>query len=395
MRAAAIAFKFSMRMLTRDCLRIAFASDSAYPWFNGGIEKRRYIIMRELAREGHEVHCFTMHRRSMPGQAFTYKGIRYHSVGEALGWEGMYRGGSRRRSIRMPLLFSLQLFWKILPYRFDVLDADSFPFLHLLPLFVYSKLRGVKFAITWHEVWSASFWRRYLRGLGILGYLVEWLSPRLADMQIANSSTTKRLLEEVLGVEPGRILVFPVAVDSEEMRRLWKKRGKVRKKEQFIVVSRLVAHKRVWLAIEAVSKTRAKLLVVGNGPDLEELKRLADKKAPGRVAFMHDLSSEQLFESIMESRAMIMPSEREGLSLVTIEALALGVPVVVADTSSLPEEVRRMCIEARESELGALLNKMLKNWKGYADKAMALRARVLEEFSAGDSGRIYEKVKKA
>ncbi len=374
-------------------MRIAFTSDNTYPWFKGGIEKRRYIIMRKLAEEGHEVHCFTMHRKGMPGHAFTYKGIRYHSVGEALGWQGMYRGGSKRRSIRMPLIFSAKLFWSILPYRFDVLDADSFPFLHLFPLFVYSKLRGIKFAITWHEVWDAQFWKRYLSGFGIIGYMIEWLSSRMADVQIANASTTRTLLERVLGVDPRRIIVFPVAVDSGEIRRLSARRP--RKKRQFIVVSRFVGHKRVGLAIEAVAETDAKLVVVGTGPDLERLKDLAEERAPGQVVFRHDLSDVELFNSVMESMALIMPSEREGLSLVTIEALALGVPVVVADTSSLPSEVKSMCIEAKEKKLGSLLNRILADSGAYSSKAMAMRGKVLSQFSGDNAGKVYEKVERA
>ncbi|MDE1854721.1 MAG: glycosyltransferase family 4 protein [Candidatus Micrarchaeota archaeon] len=371
-------------------MRIAFASDSAYPWFNGGIEKRRYIIMRKLAEEGHEVHCFTMHRKNMPGHVFTYKGIRYHSVGEALGWEGMYRGGSKRRSIRMPLIFSAQLFWKILPYRFDAVDADNFPFLHLFPLFFYSKIRGARFAITWHEVWSAGFWKRYLSGLGILGYFVEWISARMADVHIANSSTTKRLLISELGADPDKIIVFPVAVDTEEMRRY--SRIRYRKKDQFLVASRLVGHKRVELAISAIAKTKAKLLVIGTGPDEEKLVRLASEVAPGQVTFKHSLPTEQHYRSFLESRALIMPSAREGLSLVTVEALALGVPVVVANTSSLPEEVKSMCLETGEDRLGSMLNKILANSKRYENRAMGLREKVLREFSGDDAGKVYEQV---
>ncbi|MDE1873749.1 MAG: glycosyltransferase family 4 protein [Candidatus Micrarchaeota archaeon] len=371
-------------------MRLAFVSDNSYPWFNGGIEKRRYIIMRRLAREGNDIHCFTMHRKGMPGWEFAYRGIRYHCVGEALDWRGMYRGGSRRRSIRMPVLFSLQLLWKIMPYRFEAVDADEFPFLHLFPLWLYSKLRGVRFAITWHEVWSKEFWKGYLHGLGVIGYYVQWLSSRMADIHISNASTTKRLLEQELGVRSELVINFPVAVDGEEMRRYANRR--YRKKDQFIVVSRLVGHKRVWLAIDAVAQTEAKLLIVGAGPDLEKLQETAREKAPGRVVFRHSLTTEQLYRSMLESRAMIMPSAREGLSLVTIEALSLGVPVVVANTSALPEEVKRMCVQTSEKGLGLMLNKILRSGAAYERASALLRSRVLSEFSAESAGRVYGRV---
>jgi glycosyltransferase involved in cell wall biosynthesis len=370
-------------------MRFAFVSDNAYPWFNGGIEKRRYIIMRSLAKEGHEVHCFTMRHQHMPRDEFTHMGIRYHCVARAMDWEGMYRGGSARRSIRMPLLFALSILPAMLPYRFDAVDADSFPFLHLFPVWLYTRLRGVRFAITWHEVWSMEFWSHYLRGLGRLGFLAEWLSSRLADVHIANASTTKELLGSVLGVDAGRVITFPVAVDSDEVKRFT--RGRFAKRRQFVSIARLVSHKRVWLAIRAVAKTDAKLIVVGRGPDLGALAKLANEVAPGRVAFRQAVSTAALYRTLMESRALLMTSAREGLSLATIEALAAGVPVVIATTSVLPKEVRRMCVEASEEGLGRLLNEMLASDR-YAERAMRMRKSVLSTFSGDSSGSVYRKV---
>jgi len=65
-------------------LKIAFAYESAYPWFNGGIEKRRYNILRSLAKDkSNEMHMFTLYRTGMPGMEFKYEGVQYHCVGKA------------------------------------------------------------------------------------------------------------------------------------------------------------------------------------------------------------------------------------------------------------------------------------------------------------------------
>jgi glycosyltransferase involved in cell wall biosynthesis len=372
-------------------MRIAFVSDNTYPWFNGGIEKRRFIIMRKLASEGNDVHCFTMHRPGMPGREFSYKGIRYHSVGEALSWQGMYRGGSKRRSIRMPLIFAFGLLQKIFPYRFDVLDADNFPFLHLFPLYLYTRIRGTRFAITWHEVWSKKFWKRYLRGVGMVGYFVEWFCSRIGDVHIANVSTTKELMVRELGVSPSKVVVLPVAIDSDEIRSFTRKRS-YRRKKQFIVVSRLVKHKRVDLAISAVAKTRAKLIVVGIGPDLPELQELGKQLAPGRVSWLSNLPVERHYRLICESKALIMASEREGLSLVTVEALALGTPVVITTTSSLPKELRGMCIETSDVRMHELLERMLAKNAKYERASKKLQEKVIAEFSADNAEQVYENI---
>ena len=88
--------------------------------------------------------------------------------------------------------------------------------------------------------------------------------------------------------------------------------------------NRLVGPTRVGLALEAIAETDAKLTVVGTGPELEKLERLAREKARGKVTFVHGLSTRRLYREICESKALVMPSEREGLSLVALEALALG-----------------------------------------------------------------------
>ena len=328
-------------------MRIAFVSDNAYPWFNGGIERRRFIIMHRLASQGDEVHCFTLFRDGMASRDFTYDGIQYHCVGNAVGYEGMYTGGGKRRSAKMPLVFSFLLFFKILRYRFDLIDADSFPFLHIIPLYLHTRLRGERLVVTWHEVWSRAFWRSYGSDVvGNIGYFVEKLCAGLADMNIANASTTKTLMVGEFGTDPGRIVVFPAAIDKKEIVDFTAKNA-CSKEDKFAVVSRLVRHKRVGLAISAMKDLDAKLVVVGTGPELEGLKELAERQAKGKVIFKSAIGNDELSKEICTSKALLMTSEREGLSLVTLEALALGTPVVIADTSSLPSEIRGYCMSRR------------------------------------------------
>ncbi|MDE1870596.1 MAG: hypothetical protein KGH71_06570, partial [Candidatus Micrarchaeota archaeon] len=79
---------------------------------------------------------------------------------------------------------------KIWKYRFDILDADAFPFVHIPKLAAYAKLTGAKFVVTWHEVWGREYWERYLPSLGLFGYVAEKLSARVSRAAIANTSKT-------------------------------------------------------------------------------------------------------------------------------------------------------------------------------------------------------------
>ena len=129
--------------------------------------------------------------------------------------------------------------------------------------------------------------------------------------------------------------------------------------------------------------------MVGTGPELEKLERLAREKARGKVTFVHGLSTRRLYREICESKALVMPSEREGLSLVALEALALGTPVVVMDTSSIPREVRKYCIEVKEGRLGRALNAISSRYGVDEKKNEDVSREVLEEFSGDRAGKVY------
>lgn len=52
----------------------------------------------------------------------------------------------------------------------------------------------------------------------------------------------------------------------------------------------------------------------------------------------------ELYEKIKGAKLLLQMSEREGLSIIVLESLALGTPVLIPDYSPIPEEVKRMCI---------------------------------------------------
>jgi len=365
-------------------LKLAFAYDSAYPWFNGGIEKRRFLIMQALANSGHEVHCFTMLREGMPGREFSYKGIKYHCCGVGIPNSKMYVHG--RRNIRWPLKYALILPFKLIKYdNFDLIDADAFPFLHLFTISLIAKLKRIKFIVTWHEVWSLRYWQRYLGKVGgIVGYFVEYLASKLTKDFISNSNETAKRLYEEFGKKS---LVFPAAVSSYEF-----DARHIKKKDQFISIGRLVPEKRMDMVLRAIAESNASAKIIGIGPEEKNLKALAKKLGiEKKVRFIRRLSPRRLFTSIKESHGLLMFSAREGLSLITLEAMMLGVPVFIVGSTSLPSDVKRLCITLDEKSLGKSINEVLKNYRKYEEKAKKARQVVLERYSADYALQVYEK----
>lgn len=97
-----------------------------------------------------------------------------------------------------------------------------------------------------------------------------------------------------------------------------------------VVVARLVADKRVELAIRAIARVRADvvLVVVGDGPDRARLEAIAEEVAPGRVVFVGMLPRDRALAWIAAARLLLHPSAVEAAPTAVREARALRVPVI-------------------------------------------------------------------
>jgi glycosyltransferase involved in cell wall biosynthesis len=91
-------------------------------------------------------------------------------------------------------------------------------------------------------------------------------------------------------------------------------------------VGRLVASKRVDLAIATAAREGLRLVVVGDGPDRDRLERLA-KREGALVRFVGLVDRTEALAWLAASDELFFASEAEGLSTVLREAEALGVVV--------------------------------------------------------------------
>jgi glycosyltransferase involved in cell wall biosynthesis len=91
--------------------------------------------------------------------------------------------------------------------------------------------------------------------------------------------------------------------------------------------------------VRAAAAARCKISIVGTGPQLEELRRLAADLGAD-VTFAGYLTGEALHEVVRTARAVVLPSEwYENAPLSVLEAFALGKPVIAAAIGGLPELV--------------------------------------------------------
>jgi glycosyltransferase involved in cell wall biosynthesis len=89
------------------------------------------------------------------------------------------------------------------------------------------------------------------------------------------------------------------------------------------VVGRMVPYKRTDLAVVACTRLGLPLRVVGDGPEMERLKRLAGPT----VAFLGRLPDAAVAEEMAKARALLFCGE-EDFGITPVEAQAAGTPVI-------------------------------------------------------------------
>jgi glycosyltransferase involved in cell wall biosynthesis len=102
----------------------------------------------------------------------------------------------------------------------------------------------------------------------------------------------------------------------------------------FLIVSALVPYKRVDVAIEACRRVGAPLTIVGRGPELGRLQRMAGPE----VTFRGWLPDEEIKSLYQRTSAVLLPGA-EDFGLVPVEAQACGAPVVALGTGGACESV--------------------------------------------------------
>jgi glycosyltransferase involved in cell wall biosynthesis len=309
-------------------LKVAVVSDALYPWHKGGKEVRYLHLLRGLIEHEMDVVVYSMKWWDTNPEVLTseFGTLTYRSICPRL---PMYRGA--RRSIIQALLFAVSTL-RLLPRKFDVIEADHMPYLQLVPLRFVAWIRRVPLVITWHEVWGKQGWRTYVGPVGSIAAVVERVCIRLPDQIVAVSAGTAEKLV-AMGANRDHVHVVPNPVDLDQLHATIADPSA----PELLFVGRLIEHKQANLAIEAVRILVANgndihLGLVGVGPEEDRLRdQVASSGLTDRVTFFGAIETQSdVWSLIRGTRVLLAPSVREGFGLVVAESLAMGTPVVCA-----------------------------------------------------------------
>jgi glycosyltransferase involved in cell wall biosynthesis len=150
-----------------------------------------------------------------------------------------------------------------------------------------------------------------------------------------------------------------------------------------IFVGRLVRDKGVDILLYALSllrerNARPRLTILGNGPELTTLQRMAEKlRLAGQVTFLGLRTGKALVELLNRHRVIVVPSRwREPFGLIALEGIACGCRAIVAESGGLPEPAGPLAV-VFEHERGAAL-------------AAAIEHTLKEQFDWGNYWRLAE-----
>jgi len=153
----------------------------------------------------------------------------------------------------------------------------------------------------------------------------DWIAAQRVDAYIANSEITRRRVRRYLGrdapivhppVETGRF------APSTEIG------------DEYLVLSELMPHKRIDVAIEAFNRLKLPLLIVGNGPASRRLARLAGPT----VRFGGRVTDAEVARLLARARALVVTATEE-FGIAAVEAQAAGRPVIARNAGGVRETV--------------------------------------------------------
>ena len=221
----------------------------------------------------------------------------------------------------------------LLPQLFR-LDRGSIIHLHMSRAYtpemvwIYARLRSHPYLAHWHGPGGPS---------GRAGFLFRAYMPLMLRLVLRGAATVVAFTDEQrsfvaaeFGVDPARIAVVPNGVDDTF---LCADQRLLHSKPRLLFVGRLVVQKNLLLflrALDGVSE-QFETTLVGEGELEADLKEAVDDLRLQNVRFHGLAQGAELRELYRKADVFVLPSAWEGMPLVLLEALAMGLPIVATD----------------------------------------------------------------
>jgi len=310
-------------------MRIAFFTNCYKPLVNGVVTS--IVSLKEAyERKGHDVYIFAPRVKDYIDQKRNV--FRYRSVNL-----------TSKVKYPLPIPLSFRVKKVITEFNPDIVHFHH-PFLLSFPAIMYGKKLGIPKILTIHT--------QYEQYAYYVSPIPERVTQEAIKMIISNlayktdcittpSDSMKKIMENY-GIK-NRIQVIPNAIhlisfqeDDESKRAEIKKKYNLKEDDKIILfVGRVASEKSIDTIIKALEiikkrdNNKVKLLIVGNGPAMDELQQLTRTlKVEKDVVFAGTVSNEEIQHYYKMAYLFTITSTSESFGIVIIEALASGIPVL-------------------------------------------------------------------
>lgn len=175
---------------------------------------------------------------------------------------------------------------------------------------------------------------------------LERLNARRAPLVLTTSDYCRRKIGAHYGVPPARVRLVPEGIDLPRWRRLLDAPGgPVRDGQTVLCVARQYPRKHVDDLLRAFARVaprfpRARLVVVGDGPEQPRLRQLAAQLGLDLACLVGALPDDDaVIGWYRRAGIFCLPSVQEGFGIVFLEAMAAGLPIVATSAAAVPEVV--------------------------------------------------------
>lgn len=225
---------------------------------------------------------------------------------------------------------------------------------------------------------------------------IRRLARKLRGM-ICVSEYESRLIKRAFPEAKGKITVIPNGIDPILPQQYsWREP----EKPTILFVGRLESYKNADKTIQALSILRknspAKLVIVGRGPHKQALHRLASSlRLDDGVEWREGIPRTDLYRLYTTSSVVVLPSEGEAFGLAAAEAISVGAPTIVTNSSALAEFVEeRLAIPVHPpvtaQNLAEVLSRVLENPSSFSPKGVSSGLIQTWDKVAETTFRLYE-----
>jgi len=206
-------------------------------------------------------------------------------------------------------------------------EALHINYIHTPPRYLYGYATSYNYKKHWWTRILGEIANHFLR-------LMDFEIAQRPDILVANSKNIASRIKKFYRRD-SVVIYPPIDVEKFKIQNSKFKTASQNSKDYYLSLGRLVRGKGTEVIVEACTKLNLPLKVVGSGPELERLKKIAGNN----VEFLGLVSDEKLPEILAGAKATIVASEDEDFGIVPVESMAAGTPVIAVRAGGFLETI--------------------------------------------------------